>query len=420
MSVMNLTAQKEFNYWPANVPCEAHVLVQIEFPSASSGTRPSLNHVKEVEGLATDSRAELREPTAVAQNLELRVETAMPVSLVGSSRESQDRTPDPGTVIHLGDVQAGDLKQVVLRVHLPPVHSNKHGSSRMHLVAQCSDVRNSQSLIVECTEIDFLRGTTEDPPSERNRVVWSEVWRAEAAGLKLNAVGALGSLTAVSVAAALRSHVNAAQQFLKDPAEVSICEECKRLEELARQIEKGATDMDAIKQISHNTMQQQPQRDVYYPTIARKYIRAQILSQRPEEAKEVVSEVLRAATELGFSDNRQHRIRLGLNEMLDNALQHGCKGRLDGTVVVDCDLTEDYARLIVTDDGPGFDAKRMLEEEERTCLMRRKRGRGLLLVHRMANRFEIDTRQGTRVEAVIEREAPGVVRVATNQSTSNE
>jgi anti-sigma B factor antagonist len=106
----------------------------------------------------------------------------------------------------------------------------------------------------------------------------------------------------------------------------------------------------------------------------------------------------------GYAAERIERCKTVLRELLDNALEHGCLGRPEGIARAECHITDHYARVIVSDDGPGFDYPGKLAEEQATALQPSQRGRGLLLINRLSDRVDFQTQKGTQAEAVVERE----------------
>jgi anti-anti-sigma factor len=97
-----------------------------------------------------------------------------------------------------------------------------------------------------------------------------------------------------------------------------------------------------------------------------------------------------------------------LRELLDNAFNHGSRNRPDGIVQADCLVTDNYARCVVYDNGPGFDYPAQLKREEEGHLKAGTRGRGLLLVARAVDRIEVDTSKGSRFEVVLYKQSVDV------------
>ena len=80
-------------------------------------------------------------------------------------------------------------------------------------------------------------------------------------------------------------------------------------------------------------------------------------------------------------------MRLSLEEGLTNAIRHGNKLSPDKSVTVACDIDDSFVRVVIEDEGEGFDPNdvpdpRLEEYIERPC------GRGLMLMKAYLNRVE--------------------------------
>ena len=80
-------------------------------------------------------------------------------------------------------------------------------------------------------------------------------------------------------------------------------------------------------------------------------------------------------------------MRLSLEEGITNAIRHGNKFASDKNVIIRCDISTDKMRVVIVDEGDGFDPEDVpdptLEEFiERPC------GRGLMLMRAYLNMCE--------------------------------
>lgn len=93
-----------------------------------------------------------------------------------------------------------------------------------------------------------------------------------------------------------------------------------------------------------------------------------------------------------------------LRELAENAVEHGCRGPGAPRVEVEARANRSHFRCVVEDSGPGFDVRRVLDlEEARAAGEPTLRGRGLLLVQRLADAIEFSP-AGNRITATLRRD----------------
>ena len=83
-------------------------------------------------------------------------------------------------------------------------------------------------------------------------------------------------------------------------------------------------------------------------------------------------------------------LRLLVTELLTNSVRHGVDER--GRIELDVEIYANSERVVVTDDGPGFEP-----EPEPTPHLDRPGGWGLCLVDRLASRWGVNRGHGTAV-----------------------
>ncbi|MCZ7648537.1 MAG: ATP-binding protein [Planctomycetota bacterium] len=103
----------------------------------------------------------------------------------------------------------------------------------------------------------------------------------------------------------------------------------------------------------------------------------------------------------GFKLKRVDQFKIALRELMENALEHGCRDRPEAVVRVECRIADREATMVVIDDGPGFDFQTTVKKEETVYLRPQNRGRGLLLVARIGRVVRFETNGGTRAEVVV-------------------
>ena len=115
----------------------------------------------------------------------------------------------------------------------------------------------------------------------------------------------------------------------------------------------------------------------------------------------------RIAINFGFNDKEVYEIETVIDEICNNAIEHGSKGE-DKTITLECRFDSRYIEITVQDSGaPQFDVdavmkegQRLMEEEAaKPVLDTIRRKRGLLIVKNFVDKMDIKSRaDGTVVE----------------------
>ncbi len=128
-------------------------------------------------------------------------------------------------------------------------------------------------------------------------------------------------------------------------------------------------------------------------------------SPRNSEVLDDVSDCMKSGLKaLGYGDQVSTGLFLALHELVENAIEHGCRDRPDGRVEVELNLSRNHAAVVVRDDGPGFDFKATLAREEAAGALdpASSRGRGLLLARRAVDSLSANDK-GNEVTASVRR-----------------
>jgi serine/threonine-protein kinase RsbW len=94
-------------------------------------------------------------------------------------------------------------------------------------------------------------------------------------------------------------------------------------------------------------------------------------------------------------------MRLSLEESITNAIRHGNKFATDKRVAIHCTITDHQMRVVVQDEGDGFEPEDVPDPTEMEFI-ERPSGRGLLLMKAYLNSFEYSD-GGRRLTMVRER-----------------
>jgi anti-sigma regulatory factor (Ser/Thr protein kinase) len=117
----------------------------------------------------------------------------------------------------------------------------------------------------------------------------------------------------------------------------------------------------------------------------------------------------RIAINFGFNDKEVYEIETVIDEICNNAIEHGSKGK-DKAVTLECRFDTRYIEIVVEDSGaPQFDVdavlkegQRLMEEEAaKPILDTIRRKRGLLIVKNFVDKMDITSKSdGTVVNIV--------------------
>lgn len=96
----------------------------------------------------------------------------------------------------------------------------------------------------------------------------------------------------------------------------------------------------------------------------------------------------------GIDADQQFDIRVILSELLQNAIKHGNANDTSKKVLVDVWLDSSVLVICVTDQGQGFDVKRIFEEKDRLSgsdpQAMDESGRGLLIVQSLCDEIQFN------------------------------
>lgn len=364
------------------------------------------HYVKEPEELASAFQEEFGELAAiVAQNLELRVAGEDTVKLTEVLSDVPVEHSERSLLARLGDVRAGDVRQVLFRVRAhPPAAAVGANVLLAQITARCDALLGTigletQNTAVRLPVVDPAQYSSELMDGEVRR----EVWLAEVARMKLLVALQLEQGDPESAARDLRERVQIGRRLPGIANAPFILEECERLERWIDRIE-SESEHDALrKELVLSSTRQTTLRGAYRQTAGIRRLRAVLSPKRKEEVHDLVEGLDKELRSRQYEDERVERCKLVLRELLDNALEHGCGDRLNAVAKAECHISDNYTRILVSDDGPGFDYEMKLKEEHGAALSSSRRGRGLLLINRLSNRVEYQFQGGTQAEAVIER-----------------
>jgi serine/threonine-protein kinase RsbW len=141
-----------------------------------------------------------------------------------------------------------------------------------------------------------------------------------------------------------------------------------------------------------------------------KLIRFQIPSDLAQ-APRILAVVQKELTRQQFSEHSLFAIRLALEEALVNAIKHGNRLNPRKKVLVEADITPARAKIVVEDQGLGFNRKKVPDPRREENLTKCT-GRGVLLIESYMNQVKW-SRGGRRVEMIKKNEQDTLPRNTT-------
>lgn len=113
------------------------------------------------------------------------------------------------------------------------------------------------------------------------------------------------------------------------------------------------------------------------------------------QGHEVQERILKQLEDVGFTDRDLFGVKLALEEAIVNAIKHGNGLDPSKNVFVECSFDGELMRVIIEDEGPGFDPHAVPDPTDDDNL-EKPSGRGLMLMRAFMSRVEYNDR-GNRV-----------------------
>ena len=351
------------------------------------------------------------------QNLEVRIETAEGVEGPEVFGEKRGEHAAGSVTTMLGDIRERDRKQVLATLTVPQdLAAGEQEIATIHVAydAVRGKIGRRQHVLPVTVTVAAEAGQKVEPDPE----VVLEVVVHKIACMKREAVSRLDAGDGEEA----RGQLQRARRLVARHRALSsdlLDRESKVLKDMLAHLEraKAAGGLAGSKVAS-----QQEMRDA--SIMLRTYVmdasarREQLMERRPDvdlqsyvlspETKEALEDIVgairSALADFGHAPEFIDRAESVTRELVMNALEHGCKGADEPRVEVETRCSRNYFKVVVEDNGPGFDAKATLEEASASASdTSRSRGRGLLIVREMVD--ELDSNEkGNRVSATISRE----------------
>lgn len=116
-----------------------------------------------------------------------------------------------------------------------------------------------------------------------------------------------------------------------------------------------------------------------------------VIPNEPSEGQVVQSRVVELLEQYGFSGRDVFSVRLAMEEALVNAIKHGNQMDPDKTVRLECHVDEDRVRIVIEDQGPGFDPGSLPDPTAEENL-EMPGGRGVMLIQSFMDNVQYNDR----------------------------
>jgi serine/threonine-protein kinase RsbW len=123
-----------------------------------------------------------------------------------------------------------------------------------------------------------------------------------------------------------------------------------------------------------------------------------------ESVDEAEALIIDAAAKVGFDEDDQHHLSMAARECLVNAVVHGNRYSAHKSVHVVVEATPERIKVVITDEGDGFDLSDLPDPLAEENLLRHS-GRGIFLIRAFMDDFTMRkiSPHGTEVTLIKER-----------------
>lgn len=336
------------------------------------------------------------------QNCEMCVTPAegvpAPEILGGLAATSDGRTQ----TVAFGDVRDRDLKQMLAAFSLPAgLAPGTREIAAVHVRYDAVRGKVGTRRHVLSVKVDVAAEgaeAAEPNPDVRREVVWAEAGRLKRQALaRLDGGDAAGAYSDLQSAAELLARDRAL-----DPDTFEREEE--NLRALAREAMEGGAALR--KALAAQAFDLRGQRGAYASAPTNEVRAFAMTPKTPELLDDIADHLRTTLAGFGYDDGTLRKLEYALRELVENALEHGCREQANPRVDVELHLGRNYAKVVVKDTGPGFDFAGTLAREEREAEapQAKKRGRGLISVKRGVESLTANA-AGNEIAASIRRRA---------------
>ncbi len=131
--------------------------------------------------------------------------------------------------------------------------------------------------------------------------------------------------------------------------------------------------------------------------MATKYSFEMVVKSKPSQIHAVEEELEKFGRKVGLSEDDIENFGIATTEMVNNAIRHGNKNDPSKTVTVKFQKSKSEMRVIVRDDGGGFDPDAVADPLEPENLFKES-GRGIFIVRMLMDDVQFKfTKEGTEV-----------------------
>ena len=116
------------------------------------------------------------------------------------------------------------------------------------------------------------------------------------------------------------------------------------------------------------------------------------------QGREIQEKIIALLEDRSFSERDLFGVRLALEEAIVNAIKHGNGMDASKQVHIDCTFQEDRVKIVIRDEGPGFDVQSVPDPTADENLDK-PGGRGIMLMRSFMNRIEYND-SGNRIVLV--------------------
>ncbi|MHC4199546.1 MAG: anti-sigma factor antagonist, partial [Planctomycetota bacterium] len=382
----------------------------------------------EAPGVFLDEFGELAR--VFGQNLEVRIDPAPGVGGPEILGEQHIRHDQRAVTVHLGDLRERDRKQALAVLTIPGgLEPGEPEIATVHVAydAVRGKIGRRQHVLPVTVEVTAEKGGKPEPDPE----VVLEVVLHEIGCMKREAMRRMDTFDLDGAQAWLQRALRLVTRHSVFSSEVldregkalkRLLGQLERTQELARQQPPSAPVPPSGAAASGKASPGRERRDLTMRmrtyVMDASAVREKLMRRRPDvdvkkyslgpdtsEQQEDIAQYVRSTLrEFSHAEEFVDRAEAVARELVANALEHGGKGADEPRVEVELRSSRSYFKIIVEDNGQGFDAAEALEQAELAAAdPTRARGRGLLMVKQQAQELVFGD-GGNRVSATLSKE----------------
>lgn len=333
--------------------------------------------------------------SVIAQNLTLSLTLSSGFKIKKIYGDSQGKVDQDGKKFLLGDLRAGEIKQFLFEVSIPEPLPPDHyviGPIAINFFNIAGDIGNKEQTI----QLDINITDKVEEVDQSSEELLKEIWLFDSGIKKLEALKLAQKGKEEDAIRELSHHQEKLTGFSSIDERLQY--EKSSIQELIQQLQTGRFDPALKKKIASNVQSQHKGKGDYQKNYLQS-MKSIIPCDQPEKGKDYIAYIEQTLFQYAWDKDKVDNVKIVLKELLDNSLRYGCLEN-DNRVEMETNIAREYVRIVVKDNGPGFDYRSKIIAAGNDVESSQERGRGLQLISKLAYRLSYSN-EGRRAEAIV-------------------